>query len=169
MVAFAALAVSITTGLYGGLRKKLSAANLAAGALLWWVILAAVVCVYVPGGSYAFTWPPLFSLVGFGSFLTVSDEQRVSLSRWVVLVASAMPAVLVVTPLIYLLFITVGISKLSGVVVTVVLLLGLLVPHFEVMAQTHRWLVPATLAVVAAGFLVAGILTAGAVPSAFAR
>src|SRR5437762_10591344 len=42
------------------------AANMLAGGLCWWLLLLVLSSLFLPGGSYLFTWPLLFSLLGLG-------------------------------------------------------------------------------------------------------
>ncbi|MBW4611011.1 MAG: M20/M25/M40 family metallo-hydrolase [Hassallia sp. WJT32-NPBG1] len=159
-IAFVALSIAITSSLYVYFRKLVSVQNLTVGALLWWLILMVLTSVYLPGTSYLFTWPMLFSLVGLG-FIFASKRDFPREKVLVVLSACAIPGIILIAPTIYLIFVALTL-ELSGVVmVMVVLLLGLLIPHLSLMATRNKWLLPTTAILVSLGFIFVGSLTAG--------
>lgn len=158
-VGFVALTVAVTAALYNWFRKKTSVYNLSAGALTWWVMLAAAASVLMPGGSYLLTWPPLFMLVDLAAGF-VWGESRPAW-RVAVLLVCAVPGILLLTPLIPQLFTALTLNAAALVVVLVVLLLGLLVPHLELMSAPGRWTLPAAALLVFFGFALYGLLTAG--------
>ena len=62
-----ALAVAIAATLAYLVCRRVSAVALAAGALLWWVLLAFAVSVLLPGASFLFVWPSIFIALAVGS------------------------------------------------------------------------------------------------------
>lgn len=160
MISFVALTIAITSGLYVWFRKKISIQNLTVGALLWWLILMVLTSIYLPGASYLFTWPLLFSLVGLG-FIFASNRDSAKGKRLVMLTACAIPGIILLAPTIYLVFVALTL-ELSGVVMfLVVLLLGLLIPHLSLMAIPNKWLLPTASILVSLSFIVVGSFTAG--------
>ena len=160
MLGFVALTLAITSGLYVCFRQKLSVPDLTVGALLWWLLLMVLTSLYLPGASYLFTWPLLFSLMGLG-FIFASRHRKPGLGkRFAVLSLCALPGIILLTPTIYLIFVALTLSKSGAVMVMVVLLLGLLIPHLSFMAIANKWLLPAASILVSLGFIVAGSLTA---------
>ena len=157
--AFVALAVAITAALYNWFRKRTGGENLAVGALAWWVLLALAVGVLVPGASYLLTWPPLFMLAALGVGFALG-ESRPAL-RTVVLLLCTLPAVLLVTPLVAQLFEALTLGYAAAVVVFVVLLVGLLAPHLELVSSLGRWALPAAALLAFVGLAAAGLATAG--------
>ena len=111
-------------------------------ALLWWAIAMILSSVYLPGASYFFSWPLLFSLA---AYLLMSDEPRQPMSwkRLVLLNACALPVIILVTPMIYFVFNALTLSFVAPVIALTALLLGLLVPQLSIMARPNRWLLPA--------------------------
>lgn len=158
-VSFVALTVAVTAALYNWFRKKTSVYNLSAGALMWWMMLAAAVSVLMPGGSYLLTWPTLFMLVGLAVSFVWGERRPVW--RVAVLLVCAVPGILLGTPLITQLFTALTLNAAAAVVVLVVLLLGLLVPHLELMSAPGRWTLPSAALLVFFGFALCGLLTAG--------
>ncbi|HVG18162.1 MAG TPA: M28 family peptidase [Blastocatellia bacterium] len=157
-ISFAALAVAVTSALYVWFRTKTATANLVAGALLWWLLLVIFSGLYLRGGSYLFTWPLLFSLLGFAFFLSADDERPASAKTVAIVSACALPGLLLLAPIIRLLFSALTLSMAAVVSVFVVLLLGLLIPHLGLMASPKRWLLPILSAAVCLIFVAAGIL-----------
>ena len=161
---FAGLSVAITAALYAGFRKKIRVANLAVGALLWWLLLAVATAVSFPPASYLFIWPLLFSLVGLGVLFALGDR---AISPWLpfaALTLGAMPAVFLFVYAVYGVTATQGLLLSSAVPVfalSIVLLLGLLIPHLGLVAKPDRWVLPGAAAVLGLGLLLAGSLTAG--------
>src|SRR5919199_540 len=161
---FAGLTVGITAALYVGFSKKIRVANLAVGALLWWVVSTALMSVLFPPESFMYTWPLLFSLPGLGALFALGDRPVSPWYRFAVLALSAIPAVLVFAPGIH------GVTLIQGLLlpaavpafaVAIVMLLGLLIPHLDLIAKPNRWILPGAAAILSLGLLVAGTLTAG--------
>lgn len=161
MISFVALTIAITSGLYVLFRKKISVQNLTVGALLWWLIFMVLTSLYLPGASYLFTWPLLFSLVGLGFIFASRHQKYVLRTHFAVLSLCAIPGIILLTPTIYLIFVALTLSMSYAVMVMVVLLLGLLIPHLSLMATPNKWLLPAASLLLSLCFIIAGSLTAG--------
>ena len=149
LVGFAALAVSATAAVYIFFVKRVSANGLMAGALLMWVLLTLAASALLPGVSHIFAWPLLFGLLGFAYALTRGGEAESALPSALVACLYAIPAVVLLSANIYLLFLGLRLQLPALLVVLQVLLLGLLVPHIRLAVASARWLFPAT--AVAAG------------------
>ncbi len=161
IVAFVALGVALTASFYSRLRRRIRDTDLAAGALIWWALLAVLSAVYLPGGSYLFTWPLLFSVVGLGLVLAANRPVERSLSLAAVLAACAAPGVLLLTPMILLLFVALSVAMSFVAMVLVTLLLGLLIPHMSLLAARRGRLLPALAGATCVLALVLGSLTSG--------
>jgi hypothetical protein len=159
VLGFVFLTIAIVAAIYNWCRRWTSAANLTVGALLGWLLLAVASAFLVPGGSYLVAWPLLFALLGTGVLFYVRDRRPVKTS--VVLAVYVVPAIVLVSPLIYWLFIALTVAAAGTVVVLLVLLLGLLIPHLEMMTQSKRWLVPVGTAMLSLAFILAGLVTSG--------
>ncbi|MCA1616852.1 MAG: M20/M25/M40 family metallo-hydrolase, partial [Acidobacteria bacterium] len=114
MLAFAALIVALTAALHVWYRRRVSVENLAVGALAWWLILLVATSVLVPGASYLFAWPLLFSLLALGADFLLRGRQAPS-RRAAVLTAGAVPGIVLLVPLIYMIFVALTLN-VAGVV-----------------------------------------------------
>jgi hypothetical protein len=163
-IGFASLSVAMTATLYVGFSKKIRVANLAMGALLWWLMSAVLMSALFPPESFMYTWPLLFSLLGLGALFAFGDRAASPWYPFAVLVLAAIPAVLVFAPGFH------GVTLIQGLLwpaavpafaVMIAMLLGLLIPHLDLIAKPSRWLLPGAAATLGLGLVVAGTLTAG--------
>ena len=161
---FASLTVAIPAALYVGFSKKIRVANLAVGALLWWLLLTAATSVLFPPASYLFTWPLLFALLGLGVLFALGDQQASPWYPFAALTLSAIPAVFLFAPGVYGVPLTrellsPNVAPLFALVI--VLMLGLLIPHLDLVARPNKWVLPGAAAALGLGLLLTGTLTAG--------
>jgi len=139
LVGFVLLTVAITISLYNLFRRRVSTENLFAGALLCWLVLLLLTSVFMPGGSYAFAWPLLIAMLGLAYSFTAKERTLLSL---LVLLLCAVPAIVLLVPIIYTAFVALGLNQVSLLMPLVVLLCGLLIPHFASATSTGRWWLP---------------------------
>jgi peptidase M28-like protein len=158
LTGFVLLTVAITATVYGLFRKRVSVDNLATGALLWFLLLLIVSHIYFPGGSYLLVWPLLSALIAWILKFTLPAGKLSLTKLCLISTVCAAPGIMLISPLTYQIFVAVGISQASLVVVPVTLLLGLLLINFELMASTFRWLLPAASTLAAVCFIVAALL-----------
>jgi hypothetical protein len=162
VTSFVALAAAVAVFFFLLFRKRSSVANLTLGGLLWWGLLMVLTGLYLPGVSYLFTWPLLFTLVAVGVNLILSSRPDVNVNQHLVLyLLCALPGIILGVPVVMLAF--TGLTLKSSVVVLplVVLLVGLLLPLVEVMSSLKRWWLPGALGGLGLILLAAGSLTAG--------
>lgn len=158
-VGFVLLAVAATSAVYALFRKRSGALSLTAGALLWWLILSAYVSVSMPGGSYLFTLPLLFSLSGLALVSVLKLDPAKS---QVVMALAAIPGVVLWAPMIYNVFVALTLNASWTVIIFVVLLCGLATPLILPLVNSRRrWLFPGLLALACVCLALAGILTSG--------
>jgi hypothetical protein len=163
-LASVALGMGLAALLHSGLRTRIRAAELALGALLWWLALAVGISVWMPGASYAATWPPLFGCIGVWGWFAL--RCRGSAPPWRIgwLALFAVPAVVLVAPLLF----KAGDQRSSQMVwvamAVLSLLAGLLAPHLAIIARPSKWWFPVVMGVIAVGLLVAGHLTSTSTP-----
>lgn len=156
-ISFVALALSITFVIYNLLQRRTTIENLIAGALLIWLILLWLVSLLLPGASYLPTWLLLFSLPPL-AYLLLAKDPKVNSTRFTVLLfLCAIPALVLLVPLIHQTYTGLTLRFAAALIALLVLLTGLLVPHFRLIAASRKWLAPAALLVIAVGFLGAGI------------
>lgn len=115
VVSFVTLATSIASLSYTLLRKKTGTENLMVGALFWWLILAIVTSLYLPGGSYLFVWPLFFSLVGSG--LALVSQEPTSAKCTALLSLCAAPGVILVAPTIHMILAAMSLAMAGAVMV----------------------------------------------------
>lgn len=158
--------VALTIGLFAmvpfGLRRWFAVMELAAGAMLAWVVLLLLTALIVPGASFVFTWPMVSLLPAYAWLISARGRAAQADTRLVLLVAAAAPAVFLFAPLIRTLFIALT-TQLAGVaVLLLVLMLGLLSP-LAVLLQRRR-VFPALPLLGGLGLLVTASLTAAVSP-----
>lgn len=144
--AFTALCVAAVTAVYGRLGRGANAGGLLAGAQLCWLLLLALVSVALPGGSYILLWPLLFSLAAAAFFLTGGGQTR-SLTSVLVVALCSSPAVVLLVPMIYQLYVGVGLPLIGLVAALTALLLGLLTAQAALLGGVVSRYVPAGAAV----------------------
>lgn len=157
-LSFVFFSVAVVTALHVWSRKKLSSLDLMTGALFWWVVLLVITSLLLPAGSYLFAWPLLFSL-GATIIVASRDSLPESINAFVMLLG-AIPGVILISSMIYMLFATISINMPALVLSLLVLLLGLLVWQIELVARMYRWGLPLASAVTALVLTIAGIATA---------
>ena len=161
IIAFVALTITLTALWYNYARKRTNIQNLSIGALLWWWIAMVLTSVFLSGASYLFTWPLLFSLIGL-LFIFASRHQKSVLEKHLIVHSLlAVPGIILLSPIIYLIFVALTINMSGVVVVMVVLLLGLLIPYLSLITTRYKWLLPSTTLLISLSFLLAGSFTAG--------
>jgi hypothetical protein len=157
--AFVAFTGALTTTLFILFNRRRNAPSLAIGALLWWVVLMVVVSLFLPGGSYLFTWPLLFTLVGVGITIAAPHQHLISPKLFAVISLCALPGLLLLAPMIYLMNIGLGLGMGGILMGLVVLLLGSLILHLDFMTARRGWLWPIASTVVCVTFVLIATLS----------
>jgi hypothetical protein len=161
LLGFAALAVAITVSLYNLALRKTSAENLAAGALVWWVLLTLFVSFYLPGASYLLIWPLVFAILGLAGYCILKHRRSFTGLGIMVLLAGVVPGLTLLVPLIYQLSISLTFNWIWLIAIVMLLQLGLLVPHLAIITRNAKWLLPAGAAVLALCCIAAPSLISG--------
>ncbi len=157
---FVCLAIATTAAVYALVRNRAGVESLAVGALLWWLILMVITTIFLPGGTFLFHWPLLFSLIGLGWMIFAPEsKKRSSLVHSLVLSLCALPVIVLVVPVIYQIFIGLTLDWTLVVIAMVVLLFGLLLPHFRLITAPFKWVLPGVAVAAAVILLAAGIVT----------
>ena len=137
-----AINVALIIGLYHTGARYCSFDNLSAGTLIGWLLCTLAVSIYVPGASYIFQWSLLGGIVAFAVNLSFSSSR----TNWLLPIISsclgAAPGLV--------LFIWTGEGILQGVglrwpfliSLSVVFLVGLLLPPLEFLGKPRVWPVP---------------------------
>ncbi|MGH9877267.1 MAG: M20/M25/M40 family metallo-hydrolase, partial [Nitrososphaerales archaeon] len=153
-----ALCLAITSTIYIGLKKKINPQNLRLGALLWWLILVVFTSLFLAGGSYLFTWPLIFSLVAMGATLSWGVEKSKSLRQFAALSIGAIPGLVLLPPMIYMIFLAMTLRMVGVLAVMIMLLIGLLIPHIELISGAKKWALPVSSLAVGIGMVIAASL-----------
>lgn len=159
LLGFLALAIAFTLVVYAFVRNRVSLPDLATGALLWWLVLMVVTTFTLPGATFVFHWPLLFILIGLAWVIFAPAEKTRSLLNLLVLGLSAFPAIILMAPVIYQIFVGLTLNWSMIVIALMVLLFGLLLPHLRQIATPFKWFAPGLSAAAAVVLLVAGVLT----------
>lgn len=158
--AFIASAIALFTTMFLRLRNKIGAHNLAAGALIWWMLLTLISALALQGGNYMFLWSLVF---GTASLLYRMRADTNQPKDALILSILAAPALLILVPVFYLMYISlVWITGVPGMIpILTALTLGLLFPHFDLLthASSRRsWLV-AVSSGIALSLIILGLTT----------
>ena len=153
VIGFAALAVAATVAVLGSCARRIGEPSLFVGAIVWWAVSMVALTVWVIGGSYLFTWPLFFALLGFGGRLSARPMTKLALT-----VAAAIPGILLITPFVHLVVIAMPFALAPALILPLVFLVALLLPLVRNSTDGNRWLFPAIFATIAVVFFVlAGI------------
>lgn len=160
LLGFVSLAMAITFGVFTFVRKRANGESLATGALLWWLIFMLGTSLFLPGVTFIFHWPLLFSLIGLGwTILAPQNKRTQSLLNPLVLGLCALPAMILMAPVIYQVFVGLTLNFSFMVIALLVLLFGLLLPQLRLISLPFKWALPGATAVAAIALLVAGVVT----------
>lgn len=157
---FVFLAVAAFALVYALLFRRVSAANLLAGALACWAVLLVLTTALLPLGSFLFAWPMLFALVGLAGLNALGEGGELTPKGLALSAAFAAPCVALFAPLVYMFFMMLGLDLGGFFVVIVVLALGLLAPHFRALTLRGRLLLPVLAVLIGIGCISVGLARA---------
>lgn len=107
--------------------------NIWLGALTLWLLLCVGTSIYLPGGSYVFTWPLVFSLIGLNLLFFIEEEAR----SWLTTL-SAVPGFVLLAPICYLVYYLMTLGMASVLMVIAALAFSLIFPLFCRPSKAHR-------------------------------
>jgi hypothetical protein len=160
-LAFAVMAVGVAAFIYALAAKKIRVQNLAAGALIWWVVLLAAILKVLPGGSYIPMWTLFFSSLGLGCLFLARDPDQLSAPRVTFAALFAVPGIVLTIPAFQMALSTLMMMAAPALVVFPVLLFGLLAPQAEVAGRANRAWFPALAFVIGLLLFVIAVATDG--------
>lgn len=103
--------------------RRVQAFNLWAGILCLWLLFAIASSIFLPGGSYLFVWPLLFSIIGINlSFYLLAGHWR-----WVATLF-AVPAFLLFAPICYILLMMLTLNAASVLFVLITFAFTIIFP-----------------------------------------
>jgi hypothetical protein len=125
LTAFSAVAALITFGVFAPATWRWSWEGLGLGALGWWLALAAVTSLFLPGASYAFVWPLLAILAGLAvSFVFPRGSRTALAAAWL----AAIPLVVIHMTIVPGIFHALNLTLAPALMVPIVLLATALLP-----------------------------------------
>ncbi|HEX2910966.1 MAG TPA: M20/M25/M40 family metallo-hydrolase [Chloroflexia bacterium] len=171
LVAFLALTLGLVTTFFVLFHCKISTPDLLSGVLAVGVALTLLTGLYLPGFSYLFVWPVVFSLAPL-AWLLLKKEAPFAENSWGMVGFSGLavaPIMLLGIPLIFGLFMALGllfpfvpsIPTIGPTLLFTAVLLGMMVPQLALLTKIRKWTLPLVAALISVLFLVVGSLTAG--------
>jgi hypothetical protein len=125
LTAFSAVALMIGFGIFAAARRRWSWDGLGLGALGWWLALAAVTSLLLPGASYAFVWPLLGILAGQAvSFALPRGGTMALVAAWF----GAVPLVVIHLTILPGIFNALNLNRAPWLMIPVVMLATALLP-----------------------------------------
>jgi hypothetical protein len=140
ILAFTAIGLAASLGLYALVARWIGSDNLMAGGLFCWTVLGFAVTAYVDGASYLFLWPTLFISAGW---LAVSIKDRSSgRFRRLLLAGFGIPGIILIIPMAHKIVWAFAAQSVMMVSVLVALLFTLLVGTLGLEHISKRWILP---------------------------
>lgn len=155
-----ALALAVSTCAIALARLKISALDLAAGAMVPWLPVAIAAAILVPMTSYLASWGLLAGSLALVVSLSAQARQSARATSGLGFLISAILAAFLWVPVIYVAYLA-GFPLLSMIVGLVALWLGSTMPILDWIATPQRWLLPVAAALTGTGFLLAGHFVVG--------
>ena len=158
MSGFVALAAAVASAVYLLTGRRANVESLAVGSLLWWGILMLAASLYLPGGSYLFTWPLLFGLLAVAAVM-VSRKREAGAGLFNLLLPlglCAAPVIILLAPAVQQIFIGLTLNWTTYIIAMVALALGLFVPHLQLINAPLRGWPAGIFALVGLALLAAG-------------
>ncbi|MBB6448017.1 M28 family peptidase [Bacillus benzoevorans] len=129
-ISFIMITIAFITMLYQLASKKIKTGNLMIGALFLWLVLLTASSILLKAGSYVFAWPLLSALIGVNFWMRLEEN---SWKGHLVTVAFSIPAILILSPIIYLVEAMMSMQMAGTIMVLVSLLGATLVPIFSIL------------------------------------
>ena len=149
-----ALTAALTVAWYLLMRRRHAPEELTLATWAWFVVLAILTAAFVPGAAFLFSWPPLVGSLVLAAAIRWGGQEQAW--RYLALSAAALPAVVLLVPLVDLLF-SLGLAFASGPLFITVLVLVTALPVLDLLALRHAWLVPVAAAMVGLVLITAGL------------
>ena len=149
-----ALTAALTVAWYLLMRRRHAPEELALATWAWFVVLAILTAAFVPGAAYLFSWTPLVGNLLLAAAIRWAGQEPAW--RYLALSVAALPAVVLLVPLVDLLF-SLGLAFASGPLFITVLVLVTALPVLDLLALRHAWLVPVVAAMVGLVLITAGL------------
>ena len=164
VLAIASVAFALATASLGLLRRWFSTGDLAVGALLVPVGLAALTTIAFPMAAVNFQLPALAGCIAALAVTGLAPDARPGLLRWSGVVLAAVPVLAVLTPLAEGVWLAMGLGLARAVAVLIGLVLLQIIPILDILREPNGWWAPVAGLVLAGVFLAVGMSTANPSP-----
>jgi hypothetical protein len=142
-------------------RRRTRTLDLFVGALVFWWMLAMATSIFMPGFSYLFTWPLLFSYAVVLWVLRRPNRKELNMTTGVISSLAALPGLILFCPAIYVMY-HFALAPMIGILAFMVsLTLGLMIPQLDLLTRIRPWRLTWIASATAVVLLVIGSLTAG--------
>jgi hypothetical protein len=156
------MAIALTGGLHFWASHRLRSEELHAAALTWLCPVLVVLALYLPGGSYLFTWPILFGAIGLAVLYRGGREQGPEAPVLFLASLFAIPALCLLPPGWQQAMWGINILGAPILAMLAVLILLNLMPVFVLVGRIRRgWLVWTMTGVTAIALLATGVAISG--------
>lgn len=156
---FVALTLMIGLLIYNAFQKRMNVEEATLGVLSWWLLAVILTSLFLPSGSYLFTWPLLLALLS-QICLFVSTRRIFSILHLILLYAAMLLSITLFVPLIYHVSIAVDFMVSGILILMLILFLGLFLPLFYNLTARRGWLPPMITATAGLALMIAGYLSA---------
>ena len=176
VLALSLMGIALMATLYVLLQKRIRTENLAAGAMLGWIVPMWAISLVAPGASYYLTWPLLFAVLPLAWVILARERDQRGGVELAVLAVAVLPAALLIPGIAYqtvgllhrmeyMLGITGNVPVLGLWAIFIAPLVGLYLFHLNALSgggtRPARWLVPGVTALVAIALLGFSSLASG--------
>ncbi|MGZ4828068.1 MAG: M28 family metallopeptidase [Candidatus Angelobacter sp.] len=155
ILAFSAIGLACCLAMYSLVVRRIGPDNLMAGGVLMWLCLSIAVTIYFAGASYLFVCPLLFVLLGWMAI--VVKRHTSTNARSGLLALSGIPAIVLMVPMMHKIVWAFSVQSTLIVSVLLGLLLALLIGPIGLDKASNRWQLPAVVAALGLGLLIAAI------------
>jgi hypothetical protein len=159
-VGFIALALAIFAGAIVVARRKITAPDLAAGALVFWLPSSIAVAILVPMTSYLGSWVFLAGSLSLMVSLAPRGVKGARRLSGMAFLASAVLATFLWIPVIYISYLAGSPQQLLTLAMAC-LWIGSMMPILDWITTPNRWILPLAALFVGIGYLVAGHFLVG--------
>ena len=142
LLSFVALTIAFNAAIYAGFRKRITVQNVFVAGAFWWLVLAIGSSIFVTGASYLFIWPLLINLAIMVFLFRRQTWRTDGPTTSVIILAGALPIVLLWSPIIYLIFVALRFDALPAVAVMLTLAMALLIWPLRAFVKSGDWLFP---------------------------
>lgn len=155
-LSFVFLSVAVVSAIFLRFSRRNSVYSLSLGALLLWFLAAVATVFLLPGASYVFIWPLLFTLIGLLLAMLLPASEQGNWRSLAILSLGVLPGLMLMIGTTHNIFLSINLSLPAALVVLNILTLGLLVPFLMYVPARLKWRWPTLTLILSMALLVAG-------------